>query len=501
MKVYRLLTSILAVQMGLAAQFAQAAEEIRVGFPKVFSETGQHSQRFDAAVARELCKSIGKPCQLVEFEAMFGTDELFAKRVDVLVSHTDSIAPQGEVAASKEYARMPLAFVLRKDSGIGEISPENLKGKTVTASDMEGYSFISTRLPQSTISTKGNFVDSLATGKVDLAVSKLDEALYELNSSFTAGGCCQVAQVLTDDTSLNSGSSRMLVRKSDKALKKLVDNTIDEMERDGRIKAAGIAVFGFDVSPNAKAESAHFPSAPEASREIEPAVAERMVRIETEPRMCSGVLLTGFAVVSAAHCFTNKKGVMDVKAGKITLYQGERKFPAKVKRIVVHPDYHALGLDSFGWSDIAILLLDDGGPTLPPLSFLTGREPFLSPDMMQFLYFDAAQYGYGNPGENDRRLLKSRARLRLIAAPPSDLLAGNIEPIDVKSGQLCRGDSGGGIFFAPGGFVSTDAPPLLLGVASTATIGKMKCGTSGAIMRTDAYADWIAATLARHDAD
>jgi hypothetical protein len=53
MTILRALPFIAVLQAGMMALPAQAADEIRVGFPEVFSETGQRRERFDAAIARE----------------------------------------------------------------------------------------------------------------------------------------------------------------------------------------------------------------------------------------------------------------------------------------------------------------------------------------------------------------------------------------------------------------------------------------------------------------
>jgi polar amino acid transport system substrate-binding protein len=498
MTILRALPVIAVLQAGMMALPAQAADEIRVGFPEVFSATGQRRERFDAAIARELCQSIGKPCRTVEINTLPAGKDLLEGRVDVLVSYFDSISRDDRIAGTRDYARMPLAFVVRKDAGLSEISPAALAGKKIAVGDMVGKSFVTTRLPRSVPSPRGDFLNALASGDADLAVARLDLAVYEIDMA-SGESCCKVVEVLHDVASINP-NDRVLVRKSDKALKGLVDKTIGEMERGGKIKAAAMATFGFDVSPEAESENPHFPTAPEASRDIEPAIAERVVKLVMPRSRCSGLLVNGRAVLTAAHCVANAKSVVTVKPRAVTLYQNEKKLARKVSRIIIHPDYRALTSQDVGSSDIALLLLADDGPTLPPLSFLTGREAFLATDMMEPLFIDAALYGYGNRDRKDARLLKSRARLSLMVGRPDSFL-GQSEKIFVKSREFCAGDSGGGVFLAPGGVVSADEPPLLLGIASTTGAAKELCDDAGEIIRTDFFAEWMAATLKEHGAD
>lgn len=497
MTMLRILAFIVALQAGFIAPPAWAADEIRVGFQEVFSETGQRRQRFDAAIAQELCRSIGKPCRTVAISTMPAGKELLEGRVDVLVSYFDSITRDKRLAGTRDYARMPIAFVARKGAGLSEISPAALAGKKIAVSDMVGKSFVTTRLPSSVLSPRGGFLSALASGDADLAIAALDEAVYEIDR--TSGvSCCEIVEVLNDAPSIPP-DDRVLVRESDKALRKLVDKTIGAMERSGKIKAAALATFGFDVSPGARSDNPFFPTAPQSSWEIEPAIAARAVKLMVGRRMCSGVLVNGRAVLTAAHCFTNGKLIVDVKPRQVALYQNDRKLARKAARIVIHPDYSAKSATTAA-SDIALLLLDDDGSTLPPVRFLTGREAFLTADMMDLLFIDAALYGYGNRASKDERLLKARAILSLMVLPPNSFL-GQSEKIFLRSPEFCHGDSGGGVFLAPGGVVGSDESPLLLGIASAIGEAKAPCDDFGEIMRADYFAGWVAATLKENGAD
>lgn len=493
----RALPFIAALHAGLMALPARAADEIRVGFMEVFSETGQRRERFDAAIARELCQSIGKPCRTVAISTMPAGKDLLEGRVDVLVSYFDSITRDKRLAGTRDYARMPIAFVVRKDAGLSEISPTALAGKKIAVGDMVGKSFVTTRLPGSVLSPRGDFLSALVSGDADLAIARLDLAVYEIDRA-SGESCCKIVEVLNDAATIPP-DDRVLLRNSDKALRKLVDKTIGAMERSGKIKAAALATFGFDVSPGARSDNPFFPTAPQSSWEIEPAIAARAVKLMVGPGMCSGVLVNGRAVLTAAHCFTNEKRIVNVKPRQVALYQNDRKLARKAARIVIHPDYSAKTATTAA-SDIALLLLDDDGSTLPPVRFLTGREAFLTADMMDLLFIDAALYGYGNHESKDERLLKARAILSLMVLPPNSFL-GQSEKVFLRAPEFCHGDSGGGVFLAPGGVAGPDEPPLLLGITSAIGEEKAQCDDFGEIMRADYFAEWMAATLKEHGSD
>jgi secreted trypsin-like serine protease len=196
------------------------------------------------------------------------------------------------------------------------------------------------------------------------------------------------------------------------------------------------------------------------------------------PGICTGVLLTSSAVLTAAHCVTG-----DIKSVSVVFdFNIGKTHEVAVTRTVVHPDFKD-DLDSFGPADLAIVFL-------APHKFPITIEP-LDRDLSfregeQFVFL-----GYGR-SDKDRHNSAGVLRKAEIAATGNES-SRVVELKPLSDAWPCEGDSGGPVLRK-----DFSGHYAVSGVMSAVLVGPIhECLFKAAFMTpVHSYADWIATTLA-----
>ena len=130
-----------------------------------------------------------------------------------------------------------------------------------------------------------------------------------------------------------------------------------------------------------------------------PGMTARAIGIETAKSRCSGAYYSSNVIISAAHCFTKAEtSTITVKARAVKIIGGSAP-AAKVRDIIIHPQYtgktrHVLGArDPY---DIALLKLEPAAERhFAPLQILDNEQEWLKkavfPDTIDI---DVVVYGF-----------------------------------------------------------------------------------------------------------
>lgn len=218
--------------------------------------------------------------------------------------------------------------------------------------------------------------------------------------------------------------------------------------------------------------------------------------------VCSGVLIAADAVLTAGHCteiatsFYGGQG-QDIE-NFFTLADDVRGFgrsssipPApsvRIAHLIAHPDYdranfalYPVGLARL--ADVGVALLAEGLDDVTP-AMLPGDDlgAALAPGL------DVAIVGYGRTAADASDGVKLQAASFVHELNASELQVGDVLPTPMT----CLGDSGGPTF----GEIDDGLLPTqrLLAVTSRAYDASV-CEVGGVATRTDAFRDWIDATL------
>ncbi|CAD5226917.1 unnamed protein product [Bursaphelenchus xylophilus] len=160
--------------------------------------------------------------------------------------------------------------------------------------------------------------------------------------------------------------------------------------------------------------------------------AKRVVRItsltEAGPQFCTGVLLSEYVVLTAAHCIFNE----ELGKEPLLIDVENEKGSSKVKKFFLHNDYRP----SAPCNDVALLILENGVPTSRiPIYFGCGK---------QWISGNCSAYGLGIT--EDERLSESVREVHFkVFDPQSDSFRDDTcwETFYTTRAKLCQGDSGG----------------------------------------------------------
>jgi polar amino acid transport system substrate-binding protein len=246
-----------AVALSLAAGAASAEwKKVRIGTegaypPYNFIDSAGQLQGFDIDIAKALCEKMKVECEFVAQDWDGMIPALLAKKYDAIVaSMSITEERKKKVDFTEKYYNVGAKFIVRKDGGITETTPEAMKGKTIGAQSATIHAnYLEEVYKDSEIKLYGTQDEANA----DLAAGRLDAgladavALWEWSEKTEDGKCCQLIGPFYNDPKWFGLGAGIAVRKEDQDLKDMLNKAIKEIRQDGTYKKINDKFFPFDV--------------------------------------------------------------------------------------------------------------------------------------------------------------------------------------------------------------------------------------------------------------
>ena len=250
----RMLTKIaLAATALFAATLAAEAKDwstIRIGTegaypPFNFIDSDKQLQGFDIDIAKAVCAQLKAECTFVAQDWDGIIPALQAGKFDAIFASMSITDERKQVVDfSRAYYNTPSAFIAVKDSGIKDVSPDALKGKTLGAQSstiQSGY------LEKTYPGMDFKFYPTQDEVNLDLASGRIDALLVDKVVGMdwlktTDGACCEIIA----DVPLGGGVGAA-VRKDDTDLRDAISKAILAIKADGTYDKINAKYFPFSI--------------------------------------------------------------------------------------------------------------------------------------------------------------------------------------------------------------------------------------------------------------
>ncbi len=254
--IVRLAAIAAAVALATGAASAKDWTKVRIGTegaypPFNFYDSNNQLQGFDVEIAQALCDKMEVECELVAQDWDGIIPALLANKYDAIIASMSITEERMKVVDfTDKYYGSSANFVARKDSGITDISPEALKGKSLGAQSATIHAnYLEGEYPGFDIKLYGTQDEAnldLANGRLD-AVLADSFVLYDWLESTDEGKCCQfVGEKLTDEEYFGIGAG-IAVRKDDPELKEMLNKALAEIIADGTYAKINDKYFPFSI--------------------------------------------------------------------------------------------------------------------------------------------------------------------------------------------------------------------------------------------------------------
>jgi len=205
---------------------------------------------FDIDIAKALCAEMGADCTFVIQDWQGIIPALQAGRFDAIVS---SMAITDEhkkrVDFTHAYYRTMPAIVVRKDSTLAGVTPEDMKGRTLGVRGSTVHSrYAKAKYKQSDIRaypTIGGYQRDLAAGMLDAALD--GQIVLDAWLKTDAGRCCRLLGVIKPDPGFHGQGAGIAVRKGDTDLVERFNAAIAAIRTNGTYKRINDKYFDFDI--------------------------------------------------------------------------------------------------------------------------------------------------------------------------------------------------------------------------------------------------------------
>ncbi|SHG03049.1 polar amino acid transport system substrate-binding protein [Kaistia soli DSM 19436] len=246
------LTAATLVAVTLSAE-AKDWSTIRIGtegaFPPFnFIDSDKQLQGFDIDVAKAVCANLKATCTFVAQDWDGIIPALQAGKFDAIFASMSITDERKQVVDfSRAYYSTPSAFIAVKGSGITDVSPEGLKGKTLGAQSSTIQSgYLEKAYPGFEVKlypTQDEVNLDLASGRIDaLLVDKIVGMDWLKTKD---GGCCEIVA----DVPLGGGVGAA-VRKEDTDLRDAISKAVEAIKADGTYDKINAKYFPFSIWAN-----------------------------------------------------------------------------------------------------------------------------------------------------------------------------------------------------------------------------------------------------------
>jgi polar amino acid transport system substrate-binding protein len=258
----RILFALIA-SLSAAAAFAQSdasqqpRTELRIATegaypPFNFVDTDGQLKGFEIDLARALCERINATCIFVQTDWESLLPDLRRSQVDAVVASLEITEERRQkIAFTQRYYRTPAVFMVRQGSPLSDVSPTGLKGRRLGAMAGTVYATYLEELYKAGSEIK--LYANQDEASLDLALDRIDAVLGDkialqewLNRGKEAHCCRFLANAPSDPLYFGEGYGIGL-RKGETALRKRLDQAIEDIQADGTYEAIRTRYFPFDV--------------------------------------------------------------------------------------------------------------------------------------------------------------------------------------------------------------------------------------------------------------
>lgn len=233
--------------------WAQEATPVRIATegahpPFNFVDANGEPAGFEVELGHALCEAAHLNCVFVVHDWEGLIKGLLARDYDAIMNSL-AITPKRKlrVLFSQPYYRIPLSFIVRKDSDLKGFTPADLAGRSIGTADHNGLAtFLEARYPEADTRT----FDKLEDADLDLLTERLDAVFGDklTLAEFLAsreGACCRLLGDLPPGEPVLGEGVAIAFRPDDVALKQAFDAAIATLKANGtydRIRAKYISV-------------------------------------------------------------------------------------------------------------------------------------------------------------------------------------------------------------------------------------------------------------------